>query len=65
MKEKRGPKHNHPKKSMRIAGAAELDLPKSDELNIWDETFGWILKNGKPTLNTKAYWEAQRRKPKQ
>ena len=50
---------------MRIAGAEELDLPKSDALNIWDSEFGWILKDGRPTINTKAYWEAQRRKLKQ
>jgi hypothetical protein len=65
MSKKRGPKNLHPKKSMRIAGAEELDLPKSDALNIWDSEFGWILKDGRPTINTKAYWEAQRRKLKQ
>lgn len=53
------------KKTMRIAGAEELDLPKSDPQNIWDSDFGWILKDGKPTVNTKAYWQAMRRKPKQ
>lgn len=64
-KKRPGPKHNHPKKSMRIAGTGELDLPKSDPLNIWDPKFGWVLKDGRPTVNTKAYWQAQRRKLKQ
>jgi hypothetical protein len=50
---------------MRIAGAGELELPKSDKLNIWDQEFGWILKDGKPTNTTKAYWAKKRREPKQ
>lgn len=66
MAKKKGVPHfKHPKRSFKIAGAGELELPKSDELNVWDSEFGWILKNGKPTLTTKAYWEAQRRKAKQ
>lgn len=48
-----------------VASDKEADLPKSDELNVWDPQFGWILKNGKPTRTTKAYWQAQRRKLKQ
>lgn len=52
-------------KILKIAGAGEVDLPQSDDQNIWDKDFGWILKDGKPTVNTKAYWAAQRRKPKQ
>lgn len=59
------PKHNHPKRSMRIAGAGELELPKNDKLNVWDQEFGWILKDGKPTNTTKAYWAKKRREPKQ
>ena len=57
-------RHNR-KRTMRIAGASEVELPKSDALNIWDPDFGWILKDGRPTVSTKAYWQAQRRKPKQ
>jgi len=52
-------------KSLRIAGAGEVDIPKSDKLNVWDQEFGWILKDGRPTQNTKAYWQAMRRKLKQ
>lgn len=58
------PRHNK-KRTMKIAGASEVELPKSDKYNIWDQEFGWILKDGKPTMNTKAYWQAQRRKLKQ
>lgn len=50
---------------MRVAGAEELDLPISDKLNVWDEEFGWILKEGKPTQTTKAYWQKKRRELKQ
>lgn len=62
MKRKISP--HHKKQSMKIAGADELDLPKSDTRNIWDPEFGWILKDGRPTLNTKAYWAKKRREPK-
>jgi hypothetical protein len=48
-----------------LPSPGEADPPKSDELNVWDAKFGWILKNGKPTITTKAYWQAQRRKMKQ
>lgn len=51
-------------KSMRIAGAGEVDLPKSDAFNVWDKEFGWVLKDGKPTVNTKAYWQKKRRELK-
>ncbi len=50
---------------LKIAGAGEIALPKTDPLNIWDKDFGWVLKDGRPTVNTKAYWMAQRRKLKQ
>ena len=61
-----GPYKRVPRKNnLRVAGAGELDLPKNDEWNIWDSEFGWILKEGRPTKNTKAYWEKKRREPKQ
>jgi hypothetical protein len=60
---KKGEKKNKP--SMRIAGASEVEMPKNDALNIWDSEFGWILRYGKPTENTKAYWARMRIKPKQ
>jgi hypothetical protein len=50
---------------LKIAGASEVDKPQNDRYNIWDSEFGWILKDGKPTVSTKAYWQAMRRKPKQ
>jgi len=50
---------------MKIAGAGELDLPKCDEFNVWDDEFGWILKDGKPTIHTKAFWAKKRREFKQ
>lgn len=53
------------KRIRKIAGADEVELPVSDLLNIWDPDFGWVLKDGKPTVNTKAYWSAMRRKLKQ
>ena len=53
------------KKVLKIAGASEIDMPKNDKYNIWDSEFGWVLKDGKPTQNTKAYWQAMRRKLKQ
>jgi hypothetical protein len=59
-----GPRPNR-KKSMKIAGAGELDLPKCDEFNVWDDEFGWILKDGKPTIHTKAFWAKKRREFKQ
>ncbi len=62
--DKKKPNFNR-KKSMKIAGASEIDMPKNDPLNIWDKEFGWILRHGQPTANTKAYWERMRRKPKQ
>jgi hypothetical protein len=58
-------KKDKPKQVLKIAGAGEVDVPKSDRLNIWDPDFGWVLKDGKPTVNTKPYWERMRRKPKQ
>lgn len=58
-------KEKKTKKILKIAGASEVEFPKTDSQNIWDSDFGWILRNGKPTENTKAYWAAQRRKPKQ
>jgi hypothetical protein len=64
-RKKGSPNIDHSKKSMRIAGAGEVDLPKSDALNVWDHEFGWVLKDGKPTVNTKAYWAAMRRRVKQ
>ena len=64
MTKKGVPKHCG-KKSMRIAGAGELELPRNDKLNIWDQEFGWILKDGKPTNTTRAYWAKKRREPKQ
>jgi hypothetical protein len=61
---KKDQKHSK-KKVLRIAGASEVDHPKSDDQNIWDPEFGWILRYGKTTENTKAYWAHMRRKPKQ
>lgn len=49
---------------MNIARAGEVEL-KSDNLNVWDPEFGWILKNGKPTITTNAYWQAMKRRVKQ
>lgn len=63
-KAKDKPRHNG-KKSMRIAGASEVEFPKTDHENIWDADFGWILRYGKPTENTKPYWAHMRIKPKQ
>lgn len=65
MSKKGTPHHKGKPKSMKIAGSGELDLPKSDKLNVWDEEFGWVLKDGKPTASTKAYWAKKRREPKQ
>lgn len=62
---KKGISQHRTGKVLKIAGASELDLPQSDSQNIWDKDFGWILRYGKPTENTKAYWQAMRRKPKQ
>lgn len=56
-------KRSHQKHT--VASEWEADPPRSDELNVWDAKFGWILKNGKPTITTKAYWQAMRRKIKQ
>jgi len=61
---KNDPRHDR-KKVLKIAGASEIDMPKNDKYNIWDPEFGWVLKDGKPTQNTKAYWQAMRRKLKQ
>lgn len=52
-------------KTVKLAGADVVDTPKSDYLNIWDPDFGWILKDGKPTESTKAYWANMRKKLKQ
>ncbi len=65
MTKKKRDSYNKNGRSMKIAGTGELDLPKSDQLNIWDQEFGWILKDGKPTVNSKPYWAAMRRKIKQ
>lgn len=54
-----------PKKVTKLAGAEIIDKPKSDLFNIWDPDFGWVLKDGKPTDTTKAYWAAMRKKLKQ
>jgi hypothetical protein len=58
-------KENKPQRILKIAGAGEIAMPKSDPLNIWDHDFGWVLRHGRPTENTKAYWQAMRRRPKQ
>ena len=65
MSKKGVPHHKGKAKSMKIAGSGELDLPKSDKLNVWDEEFGWILKDGRPTPSTKAYWQKKRTELKQ
>jgi len=65
MAKKGTPHHKTRKKSMKIAGSGELELPRSDSLNVWDSEFGWILKDGKPTQNTRAYWQKKRRQLKQ
>ena len=62
---KKGVVQRHKKQSTRVATDGEVELPKQDQLNIWDSEFGWILKGGKPTTTTKAYWEKKRRELKQ
>ena len=52
-------KPEKPKPSVAIEGQPV------DRLNIWDPDFGWILKDGRPTENTQAYWAAMRKKLKQ
>lgn len=52
-------------KSTRVATDHEAEMPKSDQLNVWDSEFGWVLKDGKPTKTTKAYWKKKRRELKQ
>jgi hypothetical protein len=59
------PKAIRKKRNLKIAGSGELNLPVSDKLNVWDQEFGWVLKDGKPTASTKPYWAAMRRKAKQ
>lgn len=61
----RYPPRRQIKQNMQISKTGELDLPKSDLLNVWDSEWGWILKDGKPTINTKPYWKAAKRKLKQ
>jgi hypothetical protein len=53
------------RKRYTISGNGEADAPKSDNLNIYDPEFGWVLKGGKPTQTAKAYWEKKRRETKE
>jgi len=62
---KKGIPQRHHKQSIRCSTDKEAEAPKSDDLNIWDPDLGWVLKNGKPTINTKAFWAKMRRKFKQ
>lgn len=45
-------------------GVDHTGLPKSDDKNVWHPDFGWILKDGKPTIHAKPYWAMMRRKTK-
>jgi hypothetical protein len=61
------PQFRKNKKILKIVDPKESkELPvQSNKLNIWDWEFGYILKDGRPTTSTKAYWQNMRRKLKQ
>ena len=53
---------------LRVSSEQEAEAPKPydlDSVNVWDPDLGWVLKNGKPTIQTKAFWAKMKRKFKQ
>lgn len=65
MSGKKGIPQRHKKQKMSVADRFEADTPKTTPMDVWDPEFGWVLRQGKPTNTTAAYWHAMKRKLKQ